>query len=176
MFYLLIFILIVLIILLFYLSRFVYYKILASIKGAPYAGTSDDKLEKIFELADIQNGNQVVDLGSGDGRILIGAAIINNKAKYYGYEIDPFFYKKSIKKIKKLGLQKNIKILRKDFFKEDLGRFDIIIVFLIPYQMDQLEKKLKKELKDRAKVISYGFEFKNWKYIKKSNNMYLYQK
>ncbi len=176
MIYLLLVIAICLFFLALFLIYFCYFKILASIKGAPYAGTKMAKVRAMIKIAKIKSSDKIVDLGSGDGRILIEAAEKHAGNKFAGFEINPFLYLKSKRKIKKFGLENRIEITKRDYFKENLSEFTIIFLFLIPYQMDRLEKKLKKEIKAGAKVISYGYEFNNWEYSLKKENIYLYAK
>src|SRR3989344_9080791 len=54
----------------------------------PYVATKRDKIKTIIKLAQIKKGQTVVDLGSGDGRLLFTAAAAGAKA--IGYEINPF--------------------------------------------------------------------------------------
>lgn len=159
-----------------FLIYFCFFKILASVKGAPYAGTNMNKVREMIKMAKIKSSDKIVDLGSGDGRILIEAAERNVGKKFTGFEIDPFLYLTSKRKIKKFGLENRIKIIKGDYFKENLSEFTVIFLFLIPYQMNRLEEKLKKEIKAGAKIISYGYKFNNWGYRSKKENIYLYIK
>lgn len=158
---------------------FTYYcfnKIYASVIGAPFAGIKTKMIGKMIKMAEIKPGERVVDLGSGDGRILIEAAKKYPHATYLGYEIDPFLVKKSRRIIKKNKLRNKITILRKNYLKEDLSKYDVIFVFLIPYQMNRLEKKLKAEVKVGARIISYGYRFNHWNAVEIKDNIYKYLK
>jgi tRNA A58 N-methylase Trm61 len=157
-------------------SYYCFYKLYASVIGAPFAGIKPHKIGKMIKMAEIKPVDRVVDLGSGDGRILIEAAKIYPQAKYLGYEIDPFLIRKSRKKMRDMGFVGLINIKRKNYLKENLSSFDVVFLFLIPYQMNRLEKKLKKELKPGARVISYGFQFNHWSEVDHEGEIYKYQK
>lgn len=129
--------------------------------GSPFVPSSDERLDKMIKLANVKPGEKVADLGSGDGKIVI--ALAQKGAVAYGYEVNPYLAWKSRWKIKRLGLEKNAKIIMKDFWKEDFSSFDLITLYCLPYVMKGLEKKLKTELKPGARIVSNHFTFPNWK-------------
>jgi len=141
--------------------------------GAPFEPMPKSKIEEAIKLAGLKKGSKVVDLGSGKGDVVIELAKAGINA--YGYEINPFLFLYSWLRIKKLKL-KNAKIKLANFWNQDLSCYDAVILFQIGYIMARLEKKLKKELKEGAKVISYYWKFPNWKPIKSKGRLYLYRK
>ncbi len=142
--------------------------------GAPFEPTKKDKLKKIMKLANIKKGDKAVDLGSGDGRIVI--AMAKKGAESHGFEINPILVFISRRNIKKAGLKGKAFIHWKSFWNKDLGEYDIIIMFQFHTIMKRLKKKLEKEVKKKAKIISYYWKFPNWKIIKNIENIYLYKK
>ncbi len=140
--------------------------------GASYAALSTNRITTMFQLLQPVKGKKFLDLGSGDGRIVIAASMRGLKS--YGYEINPLLVLISRFKIR----QSNSKgtILLKDYWKEDFSKFDYVTVWGVPPMMGRLEKKLLKELKPGAKVASNHLKFKNWKVTKKKNDVYLYIK
>lgn len=144
------------------------------IKGAPYIPIRDRALKKMIEFADIKPGQKAVDLGSGDGRIVI--ALANAGAIAYGYEINPILVWWTKYRIKKEGLEGKAFVYRKSFWNEDFSSFDIVTLFGIRKIMKELEGKLDKELKPGAKIMSFGFSFPDWTPIKKEEAVFLYKK
>lgn len=142
--------------------------------GAPYLPTSLEKVKKIIELADLKLGEKLVDLGCGDGRILIAAA--KNGISVVGYEIDPLLCILAKRKIKKAGFENLVKIYCQSFWRINLEQFDVVIIFGAPGIMDRLEKKLLKELKIGARIISYIFPFPKWELEKKESGIFVYRK
>ena len=152
--------------LLWWLSGFIF--------GAPYQPSSDSAVKKMMKLANVKKGEKVADLGSGNGKIVIEFA--KKGADATGFEINPVLVWLSRWKIKKLGLQKNAKIIQKSFWDEDLGKFDIVSSFQIWHVMPYLEKKLKKELKKKnARVVSNTWRFRDMKPSKTDGHVYLYK-
>lgn len=142
--------------------------------GAPYVPIPKYGLDKMIEYADIKPGQKAVDLGSGDGRIMI--AMAKAGAIVYGYEINPVLVWWTRRKIKKEGLEGKAFVHLKSFWNEDLSSYDVVTLFGVRKIMARLEDKLDKELKPGAKIISFGFSFPDWRIIKKDEATFLYEK
>jgi protein-L-isoaspartate O-methyltransferase len=143
-------------------------------RGAVYLPTHKRTVGKMIELAEVKSGDVAVDLGSGDGRLVI--ALAKAGAEAHGYEINPLLVFLARKKIRKAGLQNKAFIHLKNFWKEDFSRFNIITIFGISFAMEPLEKKFKKELKTGTRIISNVYTFPNWQYEKKEDTAFLYRK
>lgn len=144
------------------------------LNGAPYLPTSKERVKKMLDLSELKPGEILIDLGSGDGRILIEAA--GRGAKAIGYEINPILVYLTWRKIKKLGLEHKAKIFWENFWKVDFKNADLITIFGASGIMKKLEKKLLKELKSGARICSYIFPLPNLTPIKKEEGIYLYRK
>ena len=127
--------------------------------GAIYLPTSSGRIDQIIHFANIKNGTKVVDLGSGDGRIVIAMAKAGAIAT--GFEINPILVWWARFKIWRAGLSDNAKIYSKNFWNQDLGDYQVIVVFGMTHIMARLEKKIQKELSKESIVISYIFKFPN---------------
>jgi cyclopropane fatty-acyl-phospholipid synthase-like methyltransferase len=144
------------------------------ITGAQFAATSPSKVRKIAAKVKKFAGKKIVDLGSGDGCIVLSLAEAGLEA--HGYEINPFLIWYSRKKIKQKGLEKLAYIHRKNYWQENLSDYDVVIIFGVPRRMKMFEKKLQDELKPGALVISNYFQFPNWKCFESNDGIYLYRK
>jgi len=122
----------------------------------------------------VKKGDKVVDLGSGDGRFVI--AFAKKGAEAHGYEINPLLVLISKYKIKKAKLKDKAFIHWKSFWKVDLGKYNIIIMFQFKTIMKRLEEKLNKELKPKTKIISYYWKFPRMKMKRKLGKIYVYEK
>jgi len=139
----------------------------------PFVPTSDDRLKKMIELAQVKPGEKAVDLGCGDGRVII--ALAKAGAEAYGYEIDKNRAEIAIKKVLEEGLSKNVHVFCQNFWDVDLRPFDIVAIYGITSIMNRLEIKLKKELKPGSRVVSNYFPFPTWEPEKKEGSVYLYR-
>jgi predicted RNA methylase len=116
----------------------------------------------MLELGELKKGETHYDLGSGDGRVVIMAAQ-KFGARSVGYEIDDELIKKSMDRIKQLGLQSSARIVKEDLMKADFSAPDLITVYLLPSSNDKLLPVLEKRMKKGSRVVSHDFEFAGWK-------------
>jgi len=142
--------------------------------GAPYVVTDQERVKKIINLLNIRPGDKAVDLGSGDGRLVI--AMVQAGAEAHGYEINPFLVLIAKNNIREAGLKNKAFIHWKSFWNEDFSRFNVVTVFGTSYMMKKLETKLQKELKSGARIASSAFTFPSWVYSKKKESIYLYER
>jgi protein-L-isoaspartate O-methyltransferase len=152
---------------------------------APYYETPEAVVDRMLQMAKLQPGEKMFDLGSGDGRI-----VIMSSQKYgadaKGIEFDSALVKGSEKRIKKLGLTSKARIVEGDLLKQDYSSADVITVYLLPFGNDKLLPLLEKQLKPGTRVISHNSEFKSWKPVSvediksdgegHSHRLYLYQR
>lgn len=158
----------------FLLCLFLSFVIFPIFRGAPFLPIQREKIERALRLVKLQPGQKIADLGSGDGRILIACA--KKGARAFGFEINPFLVWKAKLNIKKAGVE-GLAICRwKSFWEQDFSSFDIVFIYGITHIMKKLEKKLQKELKPGAKVVSFIFSFPGWQPVIKKKGIYIYQR
>ncbi len=145
-----------------------------AIQGAPFVPTSKKRTAIIKSFACSYSSAKVADLGSGDGRLMV--AIAKSGIIVHGYEINPGLIFISRLWIRLLGLQKKALVYNKIFWYFDLSSFYVVVVYCIDHIMERLEKKLLKELKPGARVISNNFKFPNWEYREEKDRVFLYLK
>jgi ribosomal protein L11 methylase PrmA len=155
------------------LLSFIIISIASMIKGAVYLPSSNGKVKQMLDMVHIKPGMKTADLGSGDGRIII--AMAEKGAVAHGYEINPFLVLWSQYRIRKRKLQKNAVIHWGNFWSENYSSFDVVVIYGIFYIMEEVGKKLSKELKPGSLIVSNGFPIPGWKYIKKENALYVYK-
>ena len=138
------------------------------VKLAPYYPTPESIVVKMLELGELKPGEKMVDLGSGDGRIVIAAAR-KFHADAAGVEIDKDLCRQSLERIRKLGLEKNAQIIEGDILKQDYSSADLITVYLLPNSNDKIQPLLERQLKKGARVVAHDFEFRGWTPAKVEN-------
>ncbi|MBI2008899.1 class I SAM-dependent methyltransferase [Candidatus Saccharibacteria bacterium] len=140
--------------------------------GAPYLPTMKSQKENALDLLGLKPGQTLVDLGSGDGGILVLAAERGLKA--VGYEINPFLW--LISRLRTLRYGRRVKIKLRSFWGADLSQADGVFVFLITHKMEQLDRLLSvRKSKKSLPVVSYAFKIPGKKHLKKSGALFLYQ-
>lgn len=148
--------------------------VVATISAGPYVPTRQATVLQMLQVAGVKPGEKLIDLGSGDGRILLAAARFGALAT--GYEINPFLVFLSRWRLRKVGLQNKAKVIRGNLWWADLRETDIVTLYLIDYRMGALEKKLQRELKSGSRVVSSTFRFPTWKPERAEGNIYLYRR
>lgn len=139
----------------------------------PYVGTQKKKIEIIMQFAGIKEGETVVDLGSGDGRLLIESAKQGAFAK--GYEINPFLFMLSILHAKLEGLSTNIEVYKRSLWKADLKVADVICVYALIKTMPKMEEFIFKNAKNGTRVVVNTNPFPNKKAEKELNGIFIYK-
>ncbi|MDQ3065315.1 MAG: hypothetical protein M3Q36_03535 [bacterium] len=139
--------------------------------GAPYLPTLKSQQEEALLLLNLKPGQTMVELGSGDGRMLVAAA--KKGINSIGYELNPLlaFYSWVITR----RYHKLITIKWANFWNQPLPLCDGIYVFLLDRFMARLDKKISIEVKSPLKVVSYAFRVPNKKPIREKSGMFMYQ-
>lgn len=140
--------------------------------GAPYLPTLKKEKLAAIELLDLKKGELMLELGSGDGRMLKEMA----KKEVYciGYELNPLLVLIS-------GLicwpqRQFVTIKWTNFWVEELPDASGIYVFLLDRYMEKLNAKIiNRKNKVPLKLVSYAFKVPKKKYLKKNGALYLYQ-
>lgn len=135
--------------------------IFSCLSFAPWVPSRGRDLERIFKLADLKPGQTFYDLGCGNGRVVIYAAN-HYKVKAVGLEISLPLY--LICKFRQLfNRSAALEFKFKNLHKENLAAADAVYFFGMPYVLNEkFSKKLKRELKAGAKIISYSFKLSDW--------------
>jgi predicted RNA methylase len=140
--------------------------------GAPWVPLEPVVIQNIINMAKIKENDVFYDLGSGDGRVVIAAALAGAKA--YGVEIDPFRVLYSRFCISLFGLSKKAKIIHKNIFDVDFSKANIIHTYLLQETNDKLFSKFEKELHEDTTIISCAFNYSKLKPISINPNGPIY--
>ncbi len=152
-------------------------------KFAPYVVTPEHAVDRMLEMANLKPGETLFDLGCGDGRILITAAQ-KYKVKGVGIEISDRLARSAAEKVKKEGLQGQIKIVHGDFMRQDLSSANVVTLYLATAANDTLRPNLERFLKPNTRVVSYDYPVPGWQAMETteakgshgfSHTIYLYQ-
>lgn len=139
--------------------------------GAPYLPTRQKQAKEALDLLNLKEGDIFVDLGSGDGAVLIEAA--RRGLICYGYELNPIVW--LVSKIRTLKFGNQIHIYCRNFWKEPLPKNTKgVFVFLLDKYMPRLDAKLSLELK-KGMLVSYTFAVPGKDPVKNDRALYLYK-
>ena len=139
----------------------------------PYAESEHETLDDLFELIQVKPGQKTLDMGSGDGRMVIEMA--RRGADAHGIEIIEKYVRRSLWKIAQANLSGKAFIHRKDFWDEGLSSYDIITIYPMAIIIDELKKKLTREVKKGAIVVVNGFKIPGRKVWKEKGFTFVYK-
>lgn len=126
----------------------------------PYVPTPDEVVEGMLDMASVQPGERLVDLGSGDGRIAIAAA--KRGARAMGVEINQRLVSRARLNAEMAGQKDNARFVRDDLFAVSLREADVVTLYLLPQINEKLRPKLLTEMKPGARVVSHAFDMGDW--------------
>ncbi|HEX4798522.1 MAG TPA: methyltransferase domain-containing protein [Burkholderiales bacterium] len=128
----------------------------------PYVPTPQAVVNRMLELAQVKPGDTVIDLGSGDGRIMITAAQ-KYGARGFGVELDPRLVQRSNDEARRAGVADRVKFLQQDLFKTDFHEASVLTLYLLPDVNMALRPKILAELKPGTRVVSHDYGMREWR-------------
>lgn len=143
---------------------------------SPWWRTKDDEIRKALKLAKVTKKDIVFDLGCGHGRVLIIAAR-EFGARGVGIEIDPLRFFISRLLVRYFDVSDQVKIIRGNFFEQDLSAATVVFLYLVPKALERLRPKLMRELKPGTRIITVKYEISFLKKVAedKKNKLFLYK-
>jgi hypothetical protein len=137
----------------------------------PFVPTPQVTVDEMLRIAGVGPGDFVLDLGSGDGRIVITAAK-KFGARGLGVDLDHHLVIQSEEGASQAGVQDRARFLQQDIFKTDLSQATVITMYLLPFIVRRLRPSLL-ALKPGTRIVSHDFDMEDWKpdqktYIRKN--------
>ncbi len=127
----------------------------------PFIVTPDNVTREMLKLAGVKAGDFVIDLGSGDGRIVIVAAK-QFGARGLGVEIVPDLVEKSRDNARRAGVADRVEFRVQDLFATDLSQATVITMYLLPEVNLQLRPRLL-ALRPGTRIVSHDWDMGDWK-------------
>ncbi len=151
----------------------VYSHVVGNAKGALFLPSNRLQIKTMVDLAEIRKGTRVVDLGSGDGAIILEAA--REGAIAIGIEFNPFLVRYSRWRAKRRKISDRVTIIKGDMMDYSLRDADVVFLYLLPKTLEKMSEKLRLELSDNARIVSNTFILPGWTPIKEKDGIFLYQ-
>jgi SAM-dependent methyltransferase len=128
-------------------------------KDAVWVPTSDALVERMLDMAAVTPDDYVIDLGSGDGRMVIAAA--RRGARALGVEYNPDLVKLSEDLARKAGVGDTARFVRGDMFAHDISKATVLALFLLPEHLQQLTPKFL-DLAPGSRIVVNTFGIPSW--------------
>ena len=130
--------------------------------GGPYVPTPNAIVDRMLTMAKVGPGDYVIDLGSGDGRLVITAVARYKARGGTGVEIDIGLVSQAIGEAGRAGVADRAKFVAGDLFKADVGQATVVTLYLLPSIMGAVEEKLRRELRPGTRVVSHEYPLPTW--------------
>ena len=128
--------------------------------SVPYVPTPQDVVERMLEMAKVSAQDYLIDLGSGDGRIVVTAAK-KYGARGFGVDLNPVRIKESVENATAAGVTDRVAFHQRNLFETDLSDASVITMYLLPRVNLELRPKLL-ELKPGTRIVSHDFDMGDW--------------
>lgn len=129
---------------------------------SPFVGSKPDNVRRMVALAALRAGDTVIDLGSGDGRIVFACLEARPDVRGIGVDLDADLVRKANDEARARGFAERVRFVHQNAFDADLGRVDVIFMWLFPELMRLLRPKIVAEARPGARVVTASWDLGTW--------------
>ena len=126
-----------------------------------YVPTPEVTINRLLEMAEVTARDFLIDLGSGDGRIVITAAK-KYGARGLGVDLDPYLVQLSKDNAWREGIRSQVDFIQRNIFDTDVSRATVVALYLSPELNRRLRPKLLAQLRPGARVVSHDYGMDDW--------------
>jgi SAM-dependent methyltransferase len=127
----------------------------------PYVATPDNVVDAMLKMARVGPADYVVDLGCGDGRLVIAAAK-QYGARGFGVDLDPRLVHEARREAARQGVQDRAAFYERNLYVTDFSRASVLTLYLFPRVNLDLRPRLFTEMRPGTRVVSHDFDFGAW--------------
>jgi len=126
-----------------------------------YVPTPQALVDRMLQMAEVKANDFVIDLGCGDGRMVVTAAS-KYGARGYGVDINPVRVEEANANAKKAGVTDKVSFKIADLFQEDISKASVMTMYLLNEINLRLRPKILSDLKPGSRVVSHAFTMDDW--------------
>ena len=127
----------------------------------PYVPTPQEVVERMLQIAKVTKNDYLIDLGSGDGRIVVTAAR-RYGARGFGVDLNPTRIAEANENARKAKVTDRVSFVEGDLFETDLSAASVITMYLLPRVNLDLRPRIL-DLKPGTRIVSHDFSMEEWK-------------
>jgi hypothetical protein len=140
--------------------------------GPPYLPTMRKQINTAFELLDLKEGQTLLELGSGDGRVMLAAA--KRGLRVVGIELNLFLV--IVSWLVTFRYRKQVRIVWGSYWGAPWPRADGVFTFMLPRYMSRLDERMQKWRPEAPiKLASFAFAIQGREPLEKRDGVYLYE-
>src|SRR5687767_262365 len=135
---------------------------LAQERFSPYVPSDQENVERMLRLAQLRDDDVVVDLGSGDGRIVLTAARMNKKLRGWGVDIDKELVDQANASAREQGVADRVQFYHRNAFDADLREATVIAMWLWPEFQRLLRPQILAQTRPGTRVVTNLWDLGSW--------------
>ena len=140
--------------------------------GPPYVPTFRRQIDTALDMLELQEGQTLLELGSGDGRVLLAAA--KRGLKVVGIELNPLLV--AVSWLVTFRYRKQVRIIWGSYWGPPWPRADAVFTFMLPRYMAKLDKRMEQwRPEERTLLASFAFTIPGKEPVEVRDNVYLYE-
>lgn len=129
---------------------------------SPFVGSNPENVRRMVDLAAPRSGETVIDLGSGDGRIVFAAVQDRPGVHGLGVDINAELVQKSNAAARAQGLGDRVQFMHQNAFDADIGKVDVIFMWLFPELMRLLRPKILAQARPGTRIVVATWDLGSW--------------
>jgi SAM-dependent methyltransferase len=133
----------------------------APVDAGPYVPSPSSVVSDMLTLAEVGPKDFVIDLGSGDGRIVLTAAKVFG-ARGFGVDINEKLVREANEAARLQGVADRARFTIQDLFKTDISKATVVTMYLLPNTVNMLKDKLLNELNPGTRILSHDYPLSGW--------------
>jgi precorrin-6B methylase 2 len=130
---------------------------------SPYVPTEQANVQRMLKLANLRDDDVVVDLGSGDGRIVLTAARMNRKLRGWGVDIDDKLVRESNATARARGVADRVQFFHRNAFDADLREATVIAMWLWPEMQRLLRPLILAQARPGTRIVTNLWDLGSWR-------------
>lgn len=132
------------------------------ILDVPFIPTDEKIVHAMLDLAEVTSQDVLYDLGCGDGRIVVAAALERN-TRGVGIDVDPMRITEAIEYAQHTGVEYLTHFMEGDLLEADFSQATVVTLYLLDLVNVQLRPRLLDELRPGTRIVSHAFNMGDWK-------------
>lgn len=128
----------------------------------PFVPTPPEVVDRMLEIADVKPDDYLIDLGSGDGRIVISAVRDRNVKRALGIDLDPQRVSEARDNARRAGVADRAEFRQGDIFEADFSEATVLTMYLLQTVNERLRPTILKELAPGTRIVSHAFDMGGW--------------
>ena len=133
----------------------------AAESNVPYVPTPQEVVDKMLAMARVTPNDYLIDLGSGDGRIVV-TAVRKYGARGFGVDLNPQRIREAVENALQNGVSDRTAFYQRNLFETDLSSASVITMYLLPRVNMALRPRLL-DLRPGTRIVSHDFDMDDWK-------------